>query len=76
MLVVATVFYVLILGAISFVKFGMKWILFAAGILSALSTALMPLATGYHLYAVLMVRVLQGLAYAANLPAVGKLCVS
>ncbi|KAI6177971.1 hypothetical protein M3Y98_00450400 [Aphelenchoides besseyi] len=36
----------------SFTRYGMRWPLFFAGILSAISTALMPLATMYNLYAV------------------------
>ncbi|KAI6219970.1 Transporter, major facilitator family protein [Aphelenchoides besseyi] len=58
----------------SFTRYGMRWPLFFAGMLSALSTALMPLATMYNLYAVLICRVVQGIAYAANLPAIGRLC--
>ena len=61
---------------LSFARFGMRWPLFAAGMLSALSTALMPLAAEYHLYAVLMLRVVQGISYASNLPSVGILCSS
>ncbi|KAI6183086.1 MFS domain-containing protein [Aphelenchoides bicaudatus] len=60
----------------SFSHFGMRWPLFISGMLSALSTFLMPFAAMKSFYILLFLRLIQGIAYSANLPAVGKLCSS
>ncbi|CAJ0607793.1 unnamed protein product [Cylicocyclus nassatus] len=58
-----------------YTKYGARWPFFIAGMMSAISTALMPLAAFYHLYLLLFLRLVQGLAYAANFGAIGTLCV-
>ncbi|CAD5221041.1 unnamed protein product [Bursaphelenchus okinawaensis] len=55
-------------------KYGAKWPFFTAGILSALATAFMPQAAEYHIYVLLALRFVQGIAYAADFAAVGVLC--
>ncbi|VDM80788.1 unnamed protein product [Strongylus vulgaris] len=51
------------------------WPFFAAGVTSALSTTLIPTAALYDLKALLVVRFVQGLAFAANFGAIGLLCL-
>uniref|UniRef100_A0AC34FPS5 Major facilitator superfamily (MFS) profile domain-containing protein n=1 Tax=Panagrolaimus sp. ES5 TaxID=591445 RepID=A0AC34FPS5_9BILA len=55
-------------------KFGARYVFFAAGIISATSTLLIPLATKFGIYYLLTLRVCQGIAYAADFAAIGVLC--
>ncbi|CAD5228241.1 unnamed protein product [Bursaphelenchus xylophilus] len=55
-------------------RYGAKWPFFTAGILSSMATAFMPQAAEFHLYAMLGLRFVQGISYAADFAAVGVLC--
>ncbi|KAK6732712.1 hypothetical protein RB195_016837 [Necator americanus] len=58
-----------------YTKYGARWPFFVAGMMSAISTLLMPIAAYFDLKVLLFLRLLQGLAYAANFGAIGTLCV-
>ncbi|CAD5221269.1 unnamed protein product [Bursaphelenchus okinawaensis] len=57
----------------SFSRFGTRYIFTAAGFLSVISTALIPMASSYGLNAFLVVRFLQGVSYSADFAAIGML---
>uniref|UniRef100_A0AC35U5I6 MFS domain-containing protein n=1 Tax=Rhabditophanes sp. KR3021 TaxID=114890 RepID=A0AC35U5I6_9BILA len=52
-------------------KFGARTVYAGLGILSGISTILMPLAFEYGFYQVFALRVLQGIAFAGNFPVIG-----
>ncbi|EYC30904.1 hypothetical protein Y032_0004g1842 [Ancylostoma ceylanicum] len=58
-----------------YTKYGARWPFFVAGMMSTVSTALMPIAALFDLKVLLFLRLVQGLAYAANFGAIGTLCV-
>ncbi|EYC30923.1 hypothetical protein Y032_0004g1851 [Ancylostoma ceylanicum] len=58
-----------------YTKYGARWPFFLAGIMSALSTILMPIAALFDLKLLLVLRFVQGLAFGANFGAIGILCV-
>ncbi|CAD5230185.1 unnamed protein product [Bursaphelenchus okinawaensis] len=55
-------------------RYGAKYPFFGACILSALATALMPFGAESHFVWLLVLRVLQGIAFAADFASVGLLC--
>ncbi|KHJ92120.1 hypothetical protein OESDEN_08002 [Oesophagostomum dentatum] len=61
-----------------YIRFGARlvlWPFFISGVLSALSTAFIPVAAYFGLPFLLFSRFVQGLAYAADFAAIGILCV-
>ncbi|KAF8372003.1 hypothetical protein PRIPAC_78432 [Pristionchus pacificus] len=59
----------------SYVRWGARVPFFLAGILSAISTALSPLAAHFSLHSFIFLRFLQGVAYSADFAAVGVIVV-
>ncbi|KAI6220254.1 MFS domain-containing protein [Aphelenchoides besseyi] len=57
-------------------RFGLKKPFIAAGLISALSTGVLPFAAEFHLYAMLATRFIQGMSYAAIYPAIAILSSS
>ncbi|CAO4379729.1 unnamed protein product [Caenorhabditis nigoni] len=57
------------------VKFGAKWTFLVAGLISAASTALIPLAAKYDYYLLLFLRFVQGFAYSTDFAAIGIITV-
>lgn len=55
-------------------KYGARWVLGSAGLLSCLSTAAMPTAAKTSIILFIALRVLQGVAYAACFAAIGMIC--
>ncbi|CAD5225060.1 unnamed protein product [Bursaphelenchus xylophilus] len=55
-------------------RYGAKYPFLFAGILSAISTGLMPSAAQINIYLLLAMRFLQGVSYAADFAAVGMVC--
>uniref|UniRef100_A0AC34G5K7 Major facilitator superfamily (MFS) profile domain-containing protein n=1 Tax=Panagrolaimus sp. ES5 TaxID=591445 RepID=A0AC34G5K7_9BILA len=55
-------------------KFGAKYVLLSAGLLSAFATLLIPIAVKQGLQWFLILRVFQGISYAAVFAAIGVLC--
>uniref|UniRef100_A0A914Q032 Major facilitator superfamily (MFS) profile domain-containing protein n=1 Tax=Panagrolaimus davidi TaxID=227884 RepID=A0A914Q032_9BILA len=55
-------------------KFGARYVFFTAGLVSAISTLLIPAGAEMGLSWFLALRVLQGIAYAADFAAIGVLC--
>uniref|UniRef100_A0A914PGY7 Major facilitator superfamily (MFS) profile domain-containing protein n=1 Tax=Panagrolaimus davidi TaxID=227884 RepID=A0A914PGY7_9BILA len=55
-------------------KFGAKYVLLFAGLLSATATAFVPLSVEMGIYPFLALRICQGIAYAAVFAAIGVLC--
>ncbi|CAP36314.2 Protein CBG18995 [Caenorhabditis briggsae] len=58
-----------------FVRFGGRWTFFMAGIISVIATTLIPLAAQTSFHALLVARLCQGLAFAADFAAIGLLTV-
>uniref|UniRef100_A0A915DAD6 Major facilitator superfamily (MFS) profile domain-containing protein n=1 Tax=Ditylenchus dipsaci TaxID=166011 RepID=A0A915DAD6_9BILA len=57
-----------------YTRYGARYVLFGAGLLSAVATALIPLAAVNGLNYFLVLRFLQGIAYSADFAAMGVLC--
>ncbi|KAH7703954.1 Protein Y4C6B.4 a [Aphelenchoides avenae] len=60
--------------SVAYAHFGARWVLFAAGVLSAVATALIPLALDMGVWYFAGLRFLQGIAYSADFAAIGLLC--
>ncbi|KAK6732709.1 hypothetical protein RB195_016836 [Necator americanus] len=58
-----------------YTKYGARWPYFVAGMMTSISTALIPVAAFFDLKMLLFMRFVQGLAYAANFGAIGTMCV-
>uniref|UniRef100_A0AC34QW33 Uncharacterized protein n=1 Tax=Panagrolaimus sp. JU765 TaxID=591449 RepID=A0AC34QW33_9BILA len=58
-----------------YTQFGARFVFFGAGIMSAVSTVLVPLAASMGLEYFIAMRILQGIAYSADFAAIGVLCV-
>ncbi|CAD6196407.1 unnamed protein product [Caenorhabditis auriculariae] len=58
-----------------FVRYGAKWPFFLCGILSAVTTSLIPFAATFNYTILLFVRCLQGVSFAADFAAIGMLTV-
>uniref|UniRef100_A0A7E4VI38 MFS domain-containing protein n=1 Tax=Panagrellus redivivus TaxID=6233 RepID=A0A7E4VI38_PANRE len=54
--------------------YGAKWVFFAAGILSAVSTLVIPLTAEHSFTWFVVARVVQGIAYASDFAAIGVIC--
>ncbi|KAK5972023.1 Membrane transporter [Trichostrongylus colubriformis] len=59
----------------AYIQYGARWPFFISGMISAFSTAIMPLAAYLGLPVLIVFRFMQGLAYAADFAAIGILCV-
>uniref|UniRef100_A0A915P3A1 MFS domain-containing protein n=1 Tax=Meloidogyne floridensis TaxID=298350 RepID=A0A915P3A1_9BILA len=57
-----------------YTKFGARFVFLSAGILSTISTALLPFAASKGMIAFTFIRLLQGFAYGANFAAIGFVC--
>ncbi|KAL3092041.1 hypothetical protein niasHS_005991 [Heterodera schachtii] len=57
-----------------YTRYGARYVFFAAGVISTLATALLPLAAAHGMAAFMVIRVFQGLAYGANFAAIGFVC--
>ncbi|CAD5218565.1 unnamed protein product [Bursaphelenchus okinawaensis] len=55
-------------------RYGAKYPFLTAGLISALATGLMPVAAMTNIYFLLVLRFMQGVAYAADFAAVGMVC--
>ena len=60
--------------SILYSKFGARYVFFGAGLISAIATILIPLGADMGLSWFLALRILQGVAYAADFAAIGVLC--
>ncbi|KAK6732708.1 hypothetical protein RB195_016835 [Necator americanus] len=58
-----------------YTKYGARWPFFIAGVMSSVSTALIPKAAMFDLRVLLLLRFIQGVSYSANFGAIGVLCV-
>ncbi|GMT05541.1 hypothetical protein PENTCL1PPCAC_27715, partial [Pristionchus entomophagus] len=59
----------------AYVRWGARYPFFLSGLLSAVATAVSPWAAHAHLYLFILVRFLQGIAYAADFAAIGIIVV-
>ena len=59
---------------VAYAKFGARYVLLAAGLLSAFATLLVPLAVEQGFYYFVVLRIFQGISYAAVFAAIGVLC--
>ncbi|CAI5455754.1 unnamed protein product [Caenorhabditis angaria] len=59
----------------AYVKYGAKYVFLSAGILSIISTVLVPTLAAHNYIALLFVRLLQGIAYSADFAVIGIICV-
>ncbi|CAI5455755.1 unnamed protein product [Caenorhabditis angaria] len=59
----------------AYVKYGAKYVFLSAGILSIISTVLVPTLAAQSYIALLFVRLLQGIAYSADFAVIGIICV-
>uniref|UniRef100_A0A914HEX0 Major facilitator superfamily (MFS) profile domain-containing protein n=1 Tax=Globodera rostochiensis TaxID=31243 RepID=A0A914HEX0_GLORO len=57
-----------------YTRYGARYVFFAAGVISTLATALLPMAAGHGMAAFMVIRVFQGFAYGANFAAIGFVC--
>jgi MFS family permease len=56
-----------------YLRIGAYWPLLTCGLISAISTGLLPFAIEFHFYAALILRFIQGLCFAVDFPTVGAL---
>ncbi|KAL7080063.1 hypothetical protein ACQ4LE_000007 [Meloidogyne hapla] len=57
-----------------YTKYGARFVFLSAGILSTISTALLPFAASKGMAAFTLIRLIQGFAYGANFAAIGFVC--
>ncbi|CAD5205849.1 unnamed protein product [Bursaphelenchus okinawaensis] len=55
-------------------RFGARWVFFGAGIISTVSTVLIPASSDLNFYTFIVVRFFQGVAFGANFAAIGMVC--
>jgi len=57
-----------------YTKFGARFVFLSAGILSTISTGLLPFAASKGMIEFTLIRLIQGFAYGANFAAIGFVC--
>ncbi|CAD5208240.1 unnamed protein product [Bursaphelenchus xylophilus] len=67
--IVATVPFNLLYG-----RFGARWVFFGAGVISFVSTALVPASADLSFYTFIIIRFFQGVAFGSSFSAVGMVC--
>ncbi|CAD5208239.1 unnamed protein product [Bursaphelenchus xylophilus] len=55
-------------------RFGARWVFFGAGVISFISTALVPASADLSFYTFIIIRFFQGVAFGANFAAIGMVC--